>query len=101
MDIRPLTVADARAAVRLRRQALTTDSYAFAERVDTDAALDVEFVRDRLAASGIDGRDRARLTPVATVIGRRRPLRGWAPPNGTMRRGTAHRPAAVCRPTRA
>jgi ribosomal protein S18 acetylase RimI-like enzyme len=54
MEIRLLTVDDAERAVALRRMALTTDSYAFAERLDSDPALNVDFVRQRLADSGIE-----------------------------------------------
>ena len=33
---------------------MTTDAYAFVERLDTDPALDVGFVRERLARSGVE-----------------------------------------------
>jgi len=53
MEIRPLLPSDAEAAVALRRLALTTDAYAFAERPESDPALDLDFVRERLAASSV------------------------------------------------
>ena len=52
MDIRLLQSNDAEGAVALRRLALTTDAYAFAERLDSDPAMNVDFVRERLADSG-------------------------------------------------
>ena len=54
MNLRLLNVDDANAAVALRRRALTTDPQAFAERIDSDPALQIDFVRRRLAANGID-----------------------------------------------
>src|SRR5204863_46661 len=54
LDLRLLNVADADAAVALRRRALTTDPHAFAERIDSDSALQPDFVRARLAESRID-----------------------------------------------
>jgi len=51
-DFRLLQSTDAEGAVALRRLALTTDGYAFAERFDSDPALNVDFVRERLADSG-------------------------------------------------
>jgi ribosomal protein S18 acetylase RimI-like enzyme len=54
MQVRLLRAADAERAVALRRLALTTDGYAFAEHVESDPAVNVEFVRQRLAASGVE-----------------------------------------------
>ena len=54
MDLRLLAATDAEAAVDLRRLALTTDADAFAERPESDPALNLEFVRERLAASSIE-----------------------------------------------
>jgi ribosomal protein S18 acetylase RimI-like enzyme len=53
MEIRLLQATDAEAAVALRRLALTTDGYAFAERLESDPALNVEFVRQRLADNSV------------------------------------------------
>lgn len=52
MEIRLLHTGDAEGAVALRRLALTTDAYAFAGRIGSDPALNVDFVRERLADSG-------------------------------------------------
>ena len=53
MEIRLLQADDAEHAVALRRTALTTDGYAFAERVDSDPGLNVDFVRERLRDGGL------------------------------------------------
>ena len=54
MEVRLLHPADAEAAVAIRRMALTTDAYAFAESIESDPALNVEFVRQRLADNRSD-----------------------------------------------
>jgi len=54
IDIRLLHPADAESAVALRRLALTTDVYAFSEQLESDPALNVDFVRQRLADSSVE-----------------------------------------------
>jgi ribosomal protein S18 acetylase RimI-like enzyme len=53
MEIRVLSADDAEGAVVLRRLALTTDGFAFAEQPESDPALNIDFVRQRLADNSI------------------------------------------------